>query len=373
MSDDRERLQDGFARFVAAAAELERSYVALKERAAAVDLELQQTNAALHAALDERDAVFAALPIGVVVLDGRGEVVRRNPEAERLDAAARSAGIALERQPAGDVAFAGRTVRVRTVPIARGALVLLEDRSQVHELEREVHRLDRLAGLSELALGIAHEIKNPLNGVMGFAALLSRSEDPAAMKRFAGKVVQGVAQVDGIVKALLGFARPERQRGRAASVGEAVAEAAAASGLPSVRVQVLGARELRADGDALARVLTNLFRNAIEAAPAVRLVVTARSFGGQLELDVQDDGPGVPAHVGDKVFEPFVSSKERGTGLGLPLCLRVLSFLGGSLELRNPGEVGACFRVRLPLLEAPAAVAAEPIAAEPLATAEAMA
>jgi signal transduction histidine kinase len=100
----------------------------------------------------------------------------------------------------------------------------------------------------------------------------------------------------------------------------------------------------------------------------VRLVVTARSFGGQLELDVQDDGPGVPSHVGDKVFEPFVSSKERGTGLGLPLCLRVLSFLGGSLELRNPGEVGACFRVRLPLLEAQAAVAVEPAA-----TAEAMA
>ena len=362
MSDDRERLQDGFARFVAAAAELERSYTALKERAAAVDLELQQTNGALHAALDERDAVFAALPIGVVVLGVHGEVVRRNPEAERLDAAARSAGIALEQQPAGDVAFAGRTVRVRTVPIARGALVLLEDRSQVHELEREVHRLDRLAGLSELALGIAHEIKNPLNGVMGFAALLVRSDDPATMRRFAGKVVQGVQQVDDIVKALLGFARPERHRGRAATLAEIAAEAAHAAGLPLARLQLSGPRELRADADALVRVLTNLFRNAIEAAPAVRIELLAAVRGDRLELIVQDDGPGVPAEVGARVLEPFVSTKERGTGLGLPLCLRVLAFLGGDLELLNPGQLGARFRIRLPLLEPVASPAAIPAA-----------
>ena len=99
-----------------------------------------------------------------------------------------------------------------------------------------------------------------------------------------------------------------------------------------------------------------------------RIVVRADASPEGYAIVVEDDGPGVPAHVGDKVFEPFVSSKERGTGLGLPLCLRVLSFLGGSLELRNPGEVGACFRVRLPLLEAQAAVAVEPAA-----TAEAMA
>lgn len=351
MSAEHEQLHAGFAQFVAAARELERSYAHLKERAAAVDLELQQTNAALHEALQERDAVFAGLPIGIVVLHADGGVVRRNPEAERLCAAARAQGCALEAATAGEIVFGQHLVCVRRVPLASGQLLLLEDRSHVHELEREVHRLDRLAGLSELALGIAHEIKNPLNGVMGFAALLARSEDPAAMKRFAGKVVQGVQQVDDIVKALLGFARPERQRGRAASVAEVVADAATAAGLPAVRVQLLGARELRGDADALVRVLTNLFRNAIEAAPAVRLRVSSRVCGNQLELEVQDDGPGIPAHVGNRVFEPFVSSKERGTGLGLPLCVRVLSFLGGSLELLNPGELGARFRVRLPLLE----------------------
>ncbi len=351
MNEDRERLHEGFAQFVAAARELERSYGELKQRADAVDRELRQTNAALQQALSERDAVFAALPIGLCALRADGSVGSRNVEAERLCAAARAAGVELERRAPGEVAFGGIAVRVRRVALPDGELVLLEDRSHVQELEREVHRLDRLAGLSELALGIAHEIKNPLNGVQGFAALLERSEDPAQMRRFAGKIVQGVRQVDDIVKALLGFARPERQRGRAATVAEIVTESAQAAGLPAVRVQLSGARDERVDADALVRVLTNLLRNALEAAPAVRVRLHAQVRLGRLELTVHDDGPGIPAQLGARVFEPFLSTKERGTGLGLPLCLRVLAFLGGDLELLNPGEPGACFRVRMPLLE----------------------
>ena len=73
---------------------------------------------------------------------------------------------------------------------------------------------------------------------------------------------------------------------------------------------------------------------------------------------MQDDGPGVAAEVAQNVFEPFVSTKQRGTGLGLALSTRVLSFLGGGLELLNPGQPGACFRVRMPV------VAAQPVMAE---------
>jgi signal transduction histidine kinase len=240
--------------------------------------------------------------------------------------------------------------------------VLLEDRSHVQRLEQQVHRLDRLAGLSELALGIAHEIKNPLNGVMGFAALLSRSQEPAVMRRFADKVVQGVQQVDGIVKAMLGFARPDRDRVRPATIGEIVAEAAQGAGLPAARVRLLAGRELRHDADALTRVLANLFRNAVEAAPDAVLEVTATARAGRLELIVQDDGPGVPAELADRAFEPFVSTKERGTGLGLPLCMRVLACLGGDLQLLNPGEPGARFQVRLPLVLPVPAAAAEVVA-----------
>lgn len=357
MSPAAQRLEQGFAQFVAVARELERSYAALKARADAVDAELRVANAALQQALAEREAVFAALPIGICELRADGAVARRNVAAERLCVEARSHGVELERAGEGEVDCGPLAVRVRRVALPDGELVLLEDRTAVQELAREVHRLDRLAGLSELALGIAHDVKNPLNGVQGFAALLERSDDPAQMRRFAGKIVQGVQQVDGIVKSLLAFARPERSRGRAVPVAGAVAEAARAAGLPEVRAQLTGDRDARVDADALVRVLTNLMRNAQEAAPAVRMQLHATARAGRLELTVQDDGPGVPADVGARVFEPFLSTKERGTGLGLPLCVRVLSFLGGDIQLQNPGEPGARFRIRMPLFDERAAAA----------------
>ena len=358
MSLDAQQLAAGFEQFIAAARELERSYAELKERTAAVDLELQATNRALQRALQEREAIFAALPLGLVAVRADGEVSCCNREAERLLAIAAAAGVELARRLPGEHPIGASLVRVRRVELPDGELVLLEDRSQVQELEREVHRLDRLAGLSELALGIAHEIKNPLNGVMGFASLLERSADPAAMRRQAGKIVQGVRQVDDIVRSLLGFARSDRGRARRATVADVVAEAAAAAALPAARLRLDGTTDAIVDADALLRVLTNLFHNALEAAPDASLQVAAAVVHGRLELIVQDDGPGVAAALGDRAFEPFVSTKERGTGLGLALSARVLAFLGGDLELLNAGEPGARFRVRLPLRERPAATPA---------------
>lgn len=358
MIDDREVLQAGFAEFVAVARELERSYDELKARVAAVDLQLQASNRALQQSLAEREAMFTALPIGVVALRGDGSVGAENKEATRLCAAAVAHGVDLVRHAGGEVGFGEHVVRVRRVDLPDGELVLLEDRSRLEELEREVRRLDRLAGLSELALGVAHEIKNPLNGVMGFAALLQRSDDAFAMRRFAGKIVAGVEAVDGIVKALLGFARPSDKPLRAATLRSIVDAAARAANLPQARLQLSGATDAMVDADALGRVLDNLIRNAIEACPAATVRIRAAERHGTVELLFEDDGPGVPAAVGQRVFEPFLSTKERGTGLGLPLSARVLSFLGGSLELLNPGEAGARFRVRLPLVRG-AACAAE--------------
>ncbi|MFO1076867.1 MAG: histidine kinase dimerization/phospho-acceptor domain-containing protein [Planctomycetota bacterium] len=348
------QLQEGFAQFVAVARELESGYRDLKARFDAIDLELQHSNAALRAALDEREAIFAAMPLGLVSVRG-GEVAVQNREGERLCALARAHGVDLPAHGAGEIAVGDGLVRVRRVDLPDGELVLLEDRSRVQELEREVSRLDRLAGLSELALGIAHEIKNPLNGVVGFAALLERAQEPGAARRYAGKIVEGVRQVDDIVKSLLGFARPDRKQMRRLAVVDLVAAAAAAVGLPAARVVVTGEGSALADADALARVLGNLLRNAVEAAADVAVTVHVERRGSWLEIVVADDGPGVSAALGARALEPMVSTKATGTGLGLALSSRVLAFLGGRLELLNAGEPGARFRILLPLTAGPAA------------------
>jgi len=193
---------------------------------------------------------------------------------------------------------------------------------------------------------------------MGFASLLERTDDLQTARRYARRVNEGVRQVDEIVKALLGFARSDRRQRRLASLRDLVADAAIGAGLPAQRVCLEGDVEQHVDADALGRVLANLLRNSVEASPDVRVTIRAGSRGGRLELLVQDDGPGVPAEIGDKVFEPFVSSKERGTGLGLPLSARVLAYMGGEIELVSQAQPGACFRIRIPIV-APAEGAME--------------
>jgi signal transduction histidine kinase len=341
-------LQRGFEAFVAAARRLEQSHAALKARADEVERQLARTHGELARTLAEREAVLRALPAGVFALDADGRCRWTNCEGERLRAAAAAAGHELPVATAGETEIGPLIVRTERVALPDGGtLAVVEDRSRIVHLQREVSRLDRLAALSELALGIAHEIKNPLNGVLGFASLMQQTEDPARLRAHAQRVIGGVHQIDEIVRAMLGFARP-REAGATAPLAQVVREAAVAAQVPPQRVALHGATDAPVDALALVRVLANLFRNSAEAAPEVRIEVTAGVAGNRLELLIADDGPGVPAALGQRVFEPFVTSKERGHGLGLALAARVVAFLDGTLELCNAGEPGARFRILLP-------------------------
>lgn len=346
-----QELQSGFASFVEAAHRLEQSYAALKTRAAEIDTQLSVANERLASTLAEREAVFHALPVGVIALGPEGDERFRNPEGERLGALAETIEFDILGADEGLHELGEHSLRVSHVPMADGgSLVLIEDRSRLAHLEREVDRLDRLAGLSELALGVAHEIKNPLNGVMGFASLIERQSDPEQIKRYAAKIGAGMRDVDSIVKAMLAFARPDDRQTISQSVAGCIASAAGEAGVPQSRIAVTGDADQRVDGPTLVRVLTNLFRNSTEAGGG-HIEIACSVSGTWVTLEVSDDGPGIERGASERMFEPFVSTKERGQGLGLALVARVLSFLGGSIELCNPGESGARFRVRVPVFE----------------------
>ena len=340
-------LREGFDAFIEAAKCLEESYSALKARAEEVDLRLAETNQRLESALDERETLFRALPIGLLALDGNGRPGFSNPEAKRILA------LIGEQDPAslvdGQVVEDACTVRVQRVALPDGGtMVLLEDRTRLTHLEGEVHRLDRLAGLSELALGIAHEIKNPLNGVMGFAELMGRAKDMETCRRYANRIGTGLDQVDAIVKALLGFARPRNNAGKRESIASLVEQAAATANIAPARITLTGAVSCMGDVDALGRTLANLFRNSVEAAGGDVHLAVDISEGSNLVLTIEDDGPGVSNEIAPRIIDPFVTSKDKGHGLGLALSARVLGFLGGRLQLCNPGESGARFRITLP-------------------------
>ena len=200
---------------------------------------------------------------------------------------------------------------------------------------------------------VAHEIRNPLGGLELFASAAAETEEAEERAILLGKVRSEVVALSRIIDDFLTFARPLRAEDRFHDIRIPVQEAV---GLVEMQIREGGGElkvELpseplmaRADPEHVKRVLLNLLRNAAQAGKNVRL--RGENQRGEVVVSVQDDGPGVPKEMEDRVFEPFVTDKAQGAGLGLAIVKRVVEGNLGRVELRNGDETsgeGAEFRV----------------------------
>jgi signal transduction histidine kinase len=258
-------------------------------------------------------------------------------------------------------------VRPRTLAALAGAAARLAGPlaattalSRLARLDAEVRRLDRLAALGELVAEIVHEIRNPLVSVKTFLQLLpERIAEPEFRDRFREVAAEELRRIERLLDLVLAHARPGTppREGDAAALGGAcrsvaqlVAHRAADLG---VAVEVLeGDEGLRValSADALRQVVLNLVLNALDATPSggrVRLRLDAAD--GTAELCVEDEGPGIPEALRERVFEPFFSSKpEAPGGLGLAISRRIVEEAGGRIAAEATAGGGGCFRVSLP-------------------------
>ena len=216
---------------------------------------------------------------------------------------------------------------------------------------------------AEMARQVAHEVKNPLQPMRMAAQLLQRArseKDPRAdlvAERLARTVLEQTDALDRIAGDFRAFAGSAPTQRTEVAVDDWLAAAVADcadlfAGKPVVVRAEPGAGAARAaiDRRALQRVLQNLVQNAHEAAPAgVRVTVRSRRDGDLAVLDVADDGPGIPAAVQARLFEPYFTTKTSGTGLGLAICRRIVEGHGGALRLLRTGPDGSAFAIELPL------------------------
>jgi signal transduction histidine kinase len=234
---------------------------------------------------------------------------------------------------------------------------------QLAASQRTAFENEKLAALGRLAAGIAHEVRNPLGVIRASAALVQEhfsSGDDA--HRACGFVVEETDRLDGLITSLLAFARPTALRLREARVGEVVERAARLAEEVARRREVTlrsrvatdAARALRVDPDLVAQLLFGLVTNAAEAlGPGGTIELRAAERSGAVVLAVADDGPGVPEAERERIFEPFYTTKPRGTGLGLAMAERIAKAHGGVLRLApgagaGPHGAGACFELVLP-------------------------
>jgi two-component system sensor kinase FixL len=240
---------------------------------------------------------------------------------------------------------------------------VLRDISERKELQTKLAQSERLAAVGELAAGVAHEVNNPINTIINCAQLIHDGDDANVNATVIAEEGQRIAE---IVRDLLQFARDDKGRLQPTSLAEVTGRTLRLLGDNWNRHGIKVVVELPDDLPlALARpqqlqqVLLNLLMNAKDALaeggkPEHTIWLSGRAYGDRVCLAVRDNGPGVPAHLGVRVFEPFVTTKRArgGTGLGLSVSKGIVESAGGALELHNrPGE-GAEFVVNLPRAEA---------------------
>lgn len=362
----------------AVSGDLVRSYERLAARAEHVERELARKVRELDAARNELEAVLDALPTGVAVRDRHGRVVRTNAALERILGLSREellGGEAFDDLPAEDEPEIPREIRTpsgdrRVIARRRcdvrdadervvGSVEIVDDRTALTRLSEHLHRVDKMAALGTMAAGIAHEIRNPLNAVGGFADLLQRPGVPEEKRRrWLEAIAAGVREVDAILESMLTFARPERLHLEEFDVADTVAEAVDAAKRGHERVERWSIEwrcELeRIVGDRikLRQALRNLVSNALHVQPdGGRVLISARREGGDALLRCADAGPGIPPELADRLADPFFTTRAEGTGLGLSLVQTIASLHGGGLDIEPVAHDlgGAAFTLRIPL------------------------
>ena len=225
--------------------------------------------------------------------------------------------------------------------------------------ERESLRNDQLAALGQLAAGLAHELRNPLTAVRTLVeAARSRGADAQLDGRDLEVVEEEISRLDSTLQSFLDYARPPVLERRPIDVRDVIQRTVqlvnARAELQSVRLEMTLPSDplvVSADAEQLRQVLLNLLLNALDSlGGGGRITVSAEldTSAGQIVLTIADSGPGIPPAIRDKLFDPFVSSKPSGTGLGLTICRRIVENHGGTITADNAPSGGAVFTVRLP-------------------------
>jgi len=228
-----------------------------------------------------------------------------------------------------------------------GAVVVIRDMTAIKRLEEQVQRAERLAAVGRLAAGVAHEIRNPLSSIRGFAYLLGKGHGEASPEReYADVMVREIDRINHVVSDLLNFARPMTLEPEdihlADIIDHVVALVSADTKEQGIEIRVRNDPErlrLFADPNQLTQAILNLMLNAIHALEGGGMIeVDTRSseLGEGVVISIEDNGPGIRPDHQEKIFEPFTTTRERGTGLGLAIVRKIAENHNGSVHLESP-------------------------------------
>jgi len=385
---------------------LEESYNQLQNRVKAIDAEMAHTNACLRDKVQELDSLtkylnslLSSIHSGVIAINLKGEISTFNKAAEkilrlsasdvigkRLDGIFKCSNInapllllTLKRgRNCIDVKRRIETDKglikwiessVSLIKDANdntiGAVEVFRDLSEIRELEARLRKADKLAAIGAMSACIAHEIRNPLNGIEGFSALLARDfSDSDPRKKLVKNIIQGTKNLNKTVTELLVFARPLKLSLAGYRISEIlnktlffITEDMKQKGVSGVRIIKeytldTALDTIRCDAEKLQQAFLNLCMNAVQSMTqgGVLTVFTAMAEdndSGDVLIGIKDTGAGIKKEIVGKIFDPFFTTKHEGTGLGLAIVNKIIEAHNGKILFKSLEGRGTTFYVHL--------------------------
>jgi two-component system sensor histidine kinase HydH len=242
------------------------------------------------------------------------------------------------------------------------AETLAATNQKLKQAQAEARRSERLAALGQLSAGLAHEIRNPLGVIKGSAEMLNKriQQSDSVAAELTSYIYSEVNRLNGLVSRFLDFARPLKIDAHLQDIVPVIEQALknVRAQYPQASLEVLpeyeaGLSPVMIDAGACEQVFTNLFSNAFEAMPKggkLQIAAKAGSSDGRpgVEVQVEDNGPGIPAELREQVFNPFFTTKKEGVGLGLSIVSKIVDDHQGWIRISSPEGQGACFRLFFP-------------------------
>lgn len=363
-------LEQAFVLFNQTSNQLTQAYEALQDQVVHLQAQLAKSDHEKHRVADRLERLLTLLPAGVIVLNTEDQIIEMNPSAQAIlgnDAQGDSWSkvvqrVFVSRNDAEElVSRAGTVYQLSqvTLDLAFGTILLIQDVTAARHLQDHVNRHQRLRSMGEMAASLAHQIRTPLAAALLYVSqLASPNMGLEKRERFTHKVLLNLKHLEGLVKDMLQYAKGGSTGQTQIELGNLLEDL-----VTSLEQQTLSAESelalepvtqrilVRGDRDSIITALQNLVINAIDvvrvrAKIRVSMVLVDENW---VDLVVTDQGPGVANEVQDKIFEPFFTSRAKGTGLGLAVVRTIAEAHGGEVWLKSLPGKGAKFGIRLPI------------------------
>lgn len=268
--------------------------------------------------------------------------------------------VILNRNDGSTVPLSVSTSTLRNKESILGTVIVFKDLSERKVFEDWVRRIDRLAAVGELAAGVAHEIRNPLTAISGSAEILiDEIPEDSPSRMFGDIIIKEIVRLDRIVEDLLYFAKPSKNYLSQTDPNKLVSETLDLL-TPSLKKEcVVLNKELDSnigmitvDSGLIKQVLVNLLLNAAQAMTPKggEVKVRTRGLENGIEIEVMDTGCGIDPENLERIFDPFYTTKDRGTGLGLAVSNKIVEIHHGQLTVESIKEAGSTFTLFLPYI-----------------------